>query len=366
MNINPDSILESFIDWKDFEKFVAEMYKDSAEVTVQHNVTLIGQYGDKRQVDVLVTQTTKLHTYKTIIECKFLSSDKVNRPIVDVLAAAIEDLGVNKGVIITTVGYDAGAVAYAKGKNIDIFLIRNVLDEEWGNTGRNIKIWLQFFSAQIENVSLSNSQYHSLNGALPPSEPIKLDVKFSKDLIFEEKHRLYSFPEMAKGANLIKMFIDVQQQILNDLNDKTVGLLKNATNSDENVTRVFRTKVIFDFINYPFRFLKVGDGYIRLDNITASILLSISQSTLEIDRAKNFNYVLMVENYITTQKNFVAKDKETSNSSLSPPVANKPAVEDLRNGAVIKITTDFYVGISMPSGVNIENINDINVNLKTP
>lgn len=359
MNIDPSTILDHFIDWKDFEKFVAEMYKDSADVEVQHDVTLTGKYNDKRQVDVLVTQKTKLHTYKTIIECKFLSKEKVNRPIIDVLAAAIEDLDANKGVIITTVGFEAGAIEYAKGKNIDIFLIRNVLEEEWGNTGRKIKLWLQFFSAQMENFSSSSIRYFSPSGSPPPKEHINLDIKLFKDFIPEDKHQLFSLPDLKKGPNLVQMLINVQQDILKNLNEQTIGFIN--TNPDESITRVFRTNAKFEFSSYPYRNLPYGNGYAILDNLNVSFLLSITQSKIEIDRAEKFNYVLMVENYITKQKNFVAKAKDTNNITLSPPLTDKPIGDDLQNGAIIKINMDYYVGITKLPGVEIENINNIDV-----
>src|SRR5688572_12767487 len=112
------AFINSLIDWKNFELFVAELYRDSEHVTVEHNVTEVGKSGAKRQIDVRVFQRTKLHTLKIIIECKRWK-DKVDRPVLDVLAAGIEDLGASKGVIFNTRGYEEGAIQYAKSKNID-------------------------------------------------------------------------------------------------------------------------------------------------------------------------------------------------------------------------------------------------------
>lgn len=41
-----------------------------------------------------------------------------------------EDLNASKGVIFITVGYEAGAEKYAKSKNIDIFVIKDLTQEE--------------------------------------------------------------------------------------------------------------------------------------------------------------------------------------------------------------------------------------------
>jgi hypothetical protein len=60
--INSGMFLTQLIDWKDFELFVAEFYKDDGDLIIQHDVTEIGKSQAKRQIDVLVTQKTKLHT----------------------------------------------------------------------------------------------------------------------------------------------------------------------------------------------------------------------------------------------------------------------------------------------------------------
>lgn len=120
-NIDSGKFLTYLIDWKEFELFVAELYKDDGDLIIQHNVTEVGKSQAKRQIDVLVTQKTKLHTIKTIIECKLWKS-KVDRQVIDVLSASVEDLNANKGVIFTTKGYEEGAIQYAKNK-ILIFLL---------------------------------------------------------------------------------------------------------------------------------------------------------------------------------------------------------------------------------------------------
>jgi hypothetical protein len=127
--------LSQIVDWKDFEQFVAQLYRDDPNLIVQHDITLTGKSGAKRQIDVLVTSRVKFHTIITLIECKYWKV-KVDRATVDVVAAAIEDLNISKGVIFTTIGYEEGAQSYAKSKSIDIFIVRELKDEEWGLPGR--------------------------------------------------------------------------------------------------------------------------------------------------------------------------------------------------------------------------------------
>jgi hypothetical protein len=99
-----NSFIDRLIDWKDFEKFIAELYKDSDELIVEHDVSEFGKSGAKRQIDVRILQKTKLHIIKTIIECKRWK-EKVDRQTIDILFASVEDLNANKGAIFTTKGY---------------------------------------------------------------------------------------------------------------------------------------------------------------------------------------------------------------------------------------------------------------------
>lgn len=99
--------------------FVRDLYTEpDARVTVERDVTEVGKSEARRQVDVKVVQTTRLHALTIIVECKRWK-EAVSRDRIDVLAAAVEDLGASKGVMFTTKGFEEGAVCYAKAKNID-------------------------------------------------------------------------------------------------------------------------------------------------------------------------------------------------------------------------------------------------------
>jgi hypothetical protein len=362
--IDINSVLSNFTDWKGFEKFVAKMYSDNADVVVQHNVTMIGKYGDKRQIDVLVTQKSKLHTYQTLIECKFLKEDKVDRGVIDILAASVEDLNANKGAIITTVGYEAGAIEYAKGKNIDIFIVRNVLDGEWGNTGKVLKLWLQLFSGKIEGISFGSSRFHSTSGKIPSTNKLAIEIKPEKNQILPESLDLLRLMNLKKGKNLLQMIFDIQQKFLVDLQTQTNGLLDESKGN----RLVFRTKANFNFNTTSFRFLPFEHGYLELDTIEINYLLSILQTKMEFDRSEKYDLVLIVENYITNQKNFVSKEKNDDKISLSEPLKETkidPA-NDLRNGGIVKIILDYYVGFNDEANIEIRDTNSVNVTIQDP
>lgn len=61
---NINGFFGKLINWKEFELFVADLYKGSDDIQVKHNVTEIGKSDAKRQIDVLVLQKINLHTIK--------------------------------------------------------------------------------------------------------------------------------------------------------------------------------------------------------------------------------------------------------------------------------------------------------------
>ena len=97
------NFIDKLIDWQDFEKFIRDIYELDPDMVVKHNVTLEGKSGAKRQIDVLLTHKSKLHTYVTVVECKRWK-EKVDRGIIDILYATIEDINASKGVIFMSKG----------------------------------------------------------------------------------------------------------------------------------------------------------------------------------------------------------------------------------------------------------------------
>lgn len=77
----------------------------------------------------------------------------LSRDRVDILIAAIDDLGAKGGVIFTTKGYEAGAEAFAKSKGIELFVVRDLTDAEWGLPGRSAWFYMHIYAAKIEDLA---------------------------------------------------------------------------------------------------------------------------------------------------------------------------------------------------------------------
>ena len=348
---NINSFLEKLIDWKDFEIFVSDIYKDAEAVSVQHYVTETGKSGAKRQIDVLVHQRTRLHTIKIIIECKYWR-DKVSRSVIDILSASIEDLNANKGVIFTTNGFEEGAIEYAKSKNIDLFIIRDIREEEWGKPGRFIRLYLQYYSSIFGPFSLENAQFISLTGKKPDKIHINTAIQLSEVQDYPSQLNLYA-KQNKMGQNLLRILIDVRNQIVKNISQK-INSLFLPENGNPQI--VYTYHINLDFKNFPYNNLIYEDGLINFQGVTFELKVVISQNMMEIDRAKSADVMLIVENYITNQRHLAAKRKDESNVKLSEPIveAKKVAEENiLKNGSVIKLIMEPYVITAIKSDAKI-------------
>lgn len=100
--------------WADYEQRVFELFKNYyRNANVRKNVMVRGRFSKrKRQIDILVTETTPAGKLKTVIDAKFFGR-KVNVKAVDGLAGFVDDVGAEKGMLITNIGYSKAALKRA-------------------------------------------------------------------------------------------------------------------------------------------------------------------------------------------------------------------------------------------------------------
>ncbi|MCX2431113.1 restriction endonuclease [Pedobacter sp. GR22-10] len=356
------SFLEKLIDWKEFEFFVADIYSESSEVIVQHDITLLGKSNAKRQIDVYITQKTKLHTYTTIVECKRWKKP-VTRQVIDILFASLEDLNASKGVIFTTHGYEEGAIKYAKNKNIDIFIVRDIREDEYGNLGKTFSLYLQMLHARIENFDLQNLKWFSPLGLPLSKQPPKFDIHFAKEQIYPEHQQLVDL-KLNNGPNLVKLLIDIRADLLKRRLDSFHYLLQ----PESDILEIgYKTRIKLDFTNYKYKFIRHDNGFIQFDSIYFDFVNCIDQSKMTFDKTESLDFALIVENYISKQRNFVSKPKTESKIKLSEPIkidnTGINESEFLQPNSIIRLTTEHYVSFEFKKETKITETKDIVVNL---
>lgn len=117
--------------WMAFESLIAEIHRQLAPGgTVIHNSKVRGRSGAMRQLDVAITQTVGLTELLIVIECK-----KIKRSVgiahVDALASKVRDVGASKGVLVSTSGFQEGAIGAAKDNNILLLSYREAEGADW-------------------------------------------------------------------------------------------------------------------------------------------------------------------------------------------------------------------------------------------
>ena len=110
--------VDSYTKGVGFEKFIAELFRKAGYIA-EHNVILTGKSGVKHQVDLLVTYRTPIMDFRVLVECK--NWDKlVNKDIVMKVYNELQDLGLDKGVIVTQSYATPDATVFAKSVGIEI------------------------------------------------------------------------------------------------------------------------------------------------------------------------------------------------------------------------------------------------------
>jgi hypothetical protein len=120
------------MDSASYEKFVQNLLAKliSSDVVSSTDVwrlkTFYGKTGAHYEVDVSYEVNIAGFTYLTLVECKYWNRP-VGRNVVDGLRSIVQDIGAHKGMIVSTVGFQEGALIAAKGYGIGLM---KVADEQ--------------------------------------------------------------------------------------------------------------------------------------------------------------------------------------------------------------------------------------------
>jgi Holliday junction resolvase len=102
-----------------FEQRLARLFEQRGYEVV-HNAWLTGRSGAQHQVDVLVRYAAPLHAAMVIVEAKAHRSG-VDKGRIMKLIQIVDDVGADRGIIVTTSHFTADAVKTAEGRAIDLW-----------------------------------------------------------------------------------------------------------------------------------------------------------------------------------------------------------------------------------------------------
>ena len=142
------------VDWQTYEEVVKYIYESLGKdkgVTIEcygRNCKVKGKSGIEHQIDVLTNHSDGLHIYKTAIECKYWDQ-KIDKDTIMKVAAIIEDAGINKGIIVSKLGFTPDTIEFAKYKNIGLVELREPTEEDWKGRIKDIVININIMVPQI-------------------------------------------------------------------------------------------------------------------------------------------------------------------------------------------------------------------------
>ncbi len=148
------------MNWQLYEELVKYIYEQlgkSSGVEILGwgpSCKIQGKYGEDYQIDVLTSHSDGVHTYKTAIECKFWNK-KVGKDPISKLLTIIEETEIDKGVIVSKLGFTRGAQLFADRKNISLVELREPVDSDWDSLIKDTHVNLVYCMDEIYDVEIN-------------------------------------------------------------------------------------------------------------------------------------------------------------------------------------------------------------------
>jgi len=102
-----------------FEQRLVQLFR-SKGYEVAHNVQIVGRSGAQHQIDLLVRFTGPLHVSTIVVEAKSYQA-AIDKDRIMKLIQIVDDLGADRGIIITTSHFTPAASKTAEGHNVELW-----------------------------------------------------------------------------------------------------------------------------------------------------------------------------------------------------------------------------------------------------
>jgi hypothetical protein len=122
-------------------------------IDVQHNIKVKGTSGCEHQIDVFWEFEMVGELHRVAIECKNYSNQVSIGKIRD-FKAALDDIGNTKGIFVSKVGYQRGAIEFAEHCGISLKEMRPPTEEDWKGRVKDIVFDISMFTTNIKGASI--------------------------------------------------------------------------------------------------------------------------------------------------------------------------------------------------------------------
>lgn len=172
-------------DWFNFQEDIAEHFR-SLGVHAETNKTIKG-IRTEHDIDVYVSSKYLCTDIKWVIEAKYWKS-KVSKEKVLALRTIVDDIGADKGFIISQAGFQSGAYEASENSNIDLFTYEQLLE----STSFEVHgLILNTFSQRVRLLELRYYSHSKIN---------RIKYKLRNDLL--------EYPIQFSGNLLINILFD--------------------------------------------------------------------------------------------------------------------------------------------------------------
>lgn len=334
--MDPSGFMHQYYDWNAFERFIKELHAADGDVIVQHNVTEVDRHGAKRQIDVKIVRKSSLYTFTTLVECKRWK-EPVGRDRVDVLAASLEGLAAHHGAIFTTTGFEEGAVAYARSKGIELYLVRDLSDQEWGLPGRHLHFHVHLAAAELRHVQFAATAIPLID-ELEPDLELHIDLRPEKAL--DPQFDLFSTRTGERGTSLVSLLGEAHRLFLS-----CVSQLKPARDWSQRGILQLSARAELDLTSTPFCQLRLQKAAVRIERVGFEFITHINRSEISVDRGANLDFAVMVESFVSEQRLIAQRGKQDSRVHMHVHEADASTEAPLENGSIFRMDCSPWTGL---------------------
>lgn len=193
------------MNWRSYEETVKDIYATlgrSRGVEIEgwgSTCRVEGKSGISHQVDVLTTFGDGVYEYRTAIECKYWNK-KVTKDVIAKLASIVEDTSIDKGVVVSKMGFTDDAKSFAEFKNIGLVELRKPVDKDWEGKIRTINIDIRINTPHLYDFQIVQPPNHT------SAERTKVQIQVLADDAFVE----------SPGTQVVSLQEIIQDEIKDD------------------------------------------------------------------------------------------------------------------------------------------------------
>lgn len=176
----------------EYEKLAKEIYEALHQsegiktIDIKHNVNIEGKSGCKHQIDVYWEFEMVGEKHRVAIECKNYTN-RVSIGKIRDFNSVLSDIGNIKGIFVTKVGYQSGAVKFAESCEISLKELRFPNEEDWDGRVKDIVMELTAYSKVIKDTRIGiDSEWINKNTEYKESDKLKFSGRSNELLIIDE------------------------------------------------------------------------------------------------------------------------------------------------------------------------------------